>query len=95
MGWYCPPSPSSAVTCRSSCRSGSPIPMRSPLMKEAGYDGRPIVLLDPTDLPYLHNATLVTAQLLRKIGVNVQVQAMDWATLLTRRAEKKPPEEGG
>jgi len=65
------------------------------LMKEAGYDGRPIVLMDPTDLPYLHNATLVTAQLLRKIGVHVQVQAMDWATLLTRRAEKKPPEEGG
>ena len=65
------------------------------LMKEAGYDGRPIVLMDPTDLPYLHNATLVTAQLLRKIGVQVQVQAMDWATLLTRRAEKKPPEEGG
>ena len=65
------------------------------LMKEAGYDGRPIVLLDPTDLPYTHNATLVTAQLLRKIGVQVQVQAMDWATLLTRRAEKKPPEAGG
>ena len=65
------------------------------LMKEAGYDGRPIVLMDPTDLPYLHNATLVTAQLLRKIGVQVQVHAMDWATLLTRRAEKKPPEEGG
>jgi len=65
------------------------------LMKEAGYDGRPIVLMDPTDLPYTHNATLVTAQLLRKIGVHVQVQAMDWATLLTRRAEKKPPEEGG
>jgi peptide/nickel transport system substrate-binding protein len=37
----------------------------------------------------------VTAQLLRKIGVNVQVQAMDWATLISRRAEKKAPEEGG
>jgi peptide/nickel transport system substrate-binding protein len=65
------------------------------LMKESGYDGRPIVLMDPTDLPALHTATLVTAQLLRKIGVNVQVQAMDWATLISRRAEKKAPEEGG
>jgi peptide/nickel transport system substrate-binding protein len=65
------------------------------LMQEAGYDGRPIVLMDPTDIPALHTATLVTAQLLRKIGVHVQVQAMDWATLISRRAEKKAPEEGG
>jgi peptide/nickel transport system substrate-binding protein len=65
------------------------------LLQEGGYDGRPIVLMDPTDLPTLHNATLVTAQLLRKVGVNVQVQAMDWSTLTSRRAEKKAPEEGG
>ncbi|GIX47227.1 MAG: ABC transporter substrate-binding protein [Candidatus Tectimicrobiota bacterium] len=65
------------------------------LLKEAGYDGRPIVLMDPTDIPTLHNATLVTAQLLRKIGVNVDLQAMDWSTLTSRRAEKKPPEQGG
>jgi peptide/nickel transport system substrate-binding protein len=65
------------------------------LMKEAGYKGEPIVILDPTDIPILHGATLVTAQMLRKIGVNVQVQAMDWSTLTSRRAEKKPPAEGG
>ncbi len=65
------------------------------LMKEAGYDGRPIILMDPTDIPTLHNAALVTAQLLRQIDVNVKVQAMDWSTLTSRRAEKKAPEEGG
>jgi peptide/nickel transport system substrate-binding protein len=65
------------------------------LMQEAGYKGEPIILMDPTDIPVLHGATLVTAQMLRKIGVNVQVQAMDWSTLTSRRAEKKPPEEGG
>jgi peptide/nickel transport system substrate-binding protein len=65
------------------------------LLQEGGYDGRPIVLMDPTDIPALHNAALVTAQLLRKVGVNVQVQAMDWSTLTSRRAEKKAPEEGG
>ena len=43
----------------------------------------------------LHNSTLVTAQLLRQIGVNVQVQAMDWSTLTSRRAERKAPQEGG
>jgi peptide/nickel transport system substrate-binding protein len=65
------------------------------LMQEAGYKGEAIILMDPTDIPVLHGATLVTAQMLRKIGVNVQVQAMDWSTLTSRRAEKKPPAEGG
>ncbi|WP_089722070.1 ABC transporter substrate-binding protein [Candidatus Entotheonella palauensis] len=65
------------------------------LMEEAGYKGEPIILMDPTDIPVLHGASLVTAQMLRKIGVNVQVQAMDWSTLTSRRAEKKSPSEGG
>jgi peptide/nickel transport system substrate-binding protein len=65
------------------------------LMKEAGYNGEKLILMDPTDVPLLHGASLVTAQLLRKIGVNVEVQAMDWSTLTSRRAEKKPPSEGG
>ncbi len=65
------------------------------LVKESGYDGSPIVVMDPTDNQRLHGATLVTAQLLRKIGVNVEVQAMDWSTLTSRRAEKKDPKKGG
>jgi peptide/nickel transport system substrate-binding protein len=65
------------------------------LLKEAGYDGRPVVLLDPTDRPDIHAATLVTRELLTKAGVNVDLQPMDWSTLVSRRAEKKPPAEGG
>jgi peptide/nickel transport system substrate-binding protein len=65
------------------------------LLKEAGYDGRPVVLLDPTDLPHFHAATLVTRELLTKAGINVDLQPMDWSTLVSRRAEKNPPAEGG
>ncbi|MCI0525861.1 MAG: ABC transporter substrate-binding protein, partial [Nitrospira sp.] len=65
------------------------------LMQEAGYDGRSVVLMDPTDVPFLHTTTLVTRELLTQIGVKVDLQAMDWSTLVSRRAEKKPPEEGG
>ena len=65
------------------------------LMLDAGYAGETIVLMDPTDIPLLHGASLVTAQMLKKIGVNVQVQAMDWSTLTSRRVEKKAPAEGG
>ncbi len=65
------------------------------LLKESGYDGRPIVVLDPTDQPFVHQMALITAQNLRQIGANVQVRAMDWSTLLTVRASKEPPERGG
>jgi peptide/nickel transport system substrate-binding protein len=65
------------------------------LMKEAGYDGRPVVILDPTDLPVLHGASLVTRELLTQIGVTVDLQAMDWSTLVARRAKKDSPKDGG
>ena len=65
------------------------------MLKEAGYNGETIVLMHPTDTPNLNAATQVTAQLLREAGINLDVQAMDWSTLTSRRAEKKAPEEGG
>ena len=65
------------------------------LLKEAGYNGEKIVLMQPTDIPVLNNASLVTAQMLRDIGMDVEVQAMDWSTLTSRRAEQKSPADGG
>ena len=65
------------------------------LLKEAGYNGEKIILMQPTDIPVLNNASLVTAQVLRDIGMDVEVQAMDWSTLTSRRAEDKAPADGG
>ena len=65
------------------------------MLAEAGYNGETIILMHPTDIATLNAATQVTAQLLREAGINLEVQAMDWSTLTSRRAEKKAPEEGG
>jgi peptide/nickel transport system substrate-binding protein len=65
------------------------------LLKESGYDGRPVVVLDPTDSPYAHAPALVTAELLKKIGAAVDVAAMDWSTMLARRANKGAVPQGG
>jgi len=45
--------------------------------------------------PQLHGAALVTREVLTRLGVAVDLQAMDWSTLLSRRAKKEPPREGG
>lgn len=65
------------------------------LLAEAGYKGEPIVLMQPTDIAFLANATLLLAQDLRAIGVTVDVQSMDFSTLAQRRTNRKPPAEGG
>jgi peptide/nickel transport system substrate-binding protein len=63
-------------------------------MRAAGYRGEQIIILHPTDQPIQNAATLVLADSLRAGGVNVEVQAMDWATLVTRRAVREPGARG-
>lgn len=65
------------------------------LVKEAGYKGEKIVLMTATDQPIVNSQALVTQELLRKIGLNVELAASDWGTLITRRSSKEPVEKGG
>ncbi|MBR0659081.1 ABC transporter substrate-binding protein [Neoroseomonas oryzicola] len=65
------------------------------LLRESGYDGTPIVIMDPTDNPFVHAATLVLAQQMQQVGFRTDVQAMDFASMAGRRANRRPPSEGG
>jgi peptide/nickel transport system substrate-binding protein len=65
------------------------------LIRDAGYKGEKIVLLDATDQPIVHGQALVTLDALRKAGLNVELQANDWGTLITRRTSKEPVEKNG
>lgn len=65
------------------------------LLAQAGYDGAPILLMQATDLPALVPQGPVVAQQLRDGGFNVEVMAMDWASVVARRASKAPVAEGG
>ena len=61
----------------------------------AGYDGTPVVILQPTDIPALAAFSRVTAEKLRGIGMTVELQPMDWATLDARRARRGAVGDGG
>jgi peptide/nickel transport system substrate-binding protein len=65
------------------------------LLRESGYDGTPVVVLQPTDLLAIAKLPVVATQLLRQAGFKVDMQAMDWQTLLARRAKKDAPGKGG
>jgi peptide/nickel transport system substrate-binding protein len=65
------------------------------LVKESGYYGQPIVVLHPTNIPFLSAAAIVTRQRLESIGFKVILKGMDWSTSLIMRASKEPPDKGG
>ncbi|MDX2205633.1 MAG: ABC transporter substrate-binding protein [Hyphomicrobiaceae bacterium] len=65
------------------------------LLKAANYDGTPIVLMHSTDLQSLTNLAPVAKSLMEKAGFKVEMQSMDWQTLVARRAKKDPPTAGG
>ncbi|WFU12902.1 ABC transporter substrate-binding protein (plasmid) [Rhizobium sp. CB3090] len=65
------------------------------LLAEAGYKGEPVVLLHSTDLPALVNIAPVAKSLLERGGFVVDMQSMDWQTVLSRRVRKDPPAQGG
>jgi peptide/nickel transport system substrate-binding protein len=76
-------------------RNGQNIERARELFQEAGYDGRPVIVLQATNISFMNNAALLMAQWLRQAGVNVQLEPSDWGGVVTRRAVKSPPEEGG
>jgi peptide/nickel transport system substrate-binding protein len=65
------------------------------LLAESGYKGEKVVLLVPSDVTYLNAEALMAAQTMRSIGMNVDMQNMDWASIGARRAKKDAPEAGG
>jgi peptide/nickel transport system substrate-binding protein len=97
------------VTCKSLYPCGSPLATTKgwddkiesnfarakALLQEAGYDDTPVVLMQSTDIASLSNLAPVAKSLMEKVGLKVELQAMDWQTLVSRRAKKDPPNAGG
>ena len=65
------------------------------MLKDAKYDGTPVLLMRPTDLAAIAKLPLVAKQQLEAAGFKVDMQQMDWATLVARRAKKDAPDKGG
>lgn len=64
-------------------------------IRATGYKGEKVVLLSATDYPSLKASADVAADLLQKVGFNVDYQALDWGTVVQRRGKKDAPDRGG
>ena len=65
------------------------------MLAASGYDGTPVVFLHQTDTAGHNNLATVAKAQLEKIGLKVDLQPMDWQTLVSRRAKKDAPDKGG
>jgi peptide/nickel transport system substrate-binding protein len=69
---------------------GQDIAKARELFRKAGYDGRPVVILQATNVAFMNNASLLVFQWLKAVGVNAELAASDWGAVISRRAVKKP-----
>jgi peptide/nickel transport system substrate-binding protein len=65
------------------------------LIIESGYKDEKVVLIGGADVPAYNTLTMITADRLKKIGINVDLQLSDWGSVSARRAKKDPPDQGG
>ncbi|QCK88570.1 ABC transporter substrate-binding protein [Phreatobacter aquaticus] len=101
--------PAYYVLCKSLFPCGSPLAMDAgftdrlegniararALIQQAGYDGSPVVLMQSTDNPSLSNLAPVAKAIMERAGLKVDLQAMDWQTLVARRTRRDAPTAGG
>ena len=55
------------------------------LLQEAGYKGEPVRFMTTQEYKWMYDFALLTKQQLEDVGFNIDLQVMDWATLVQRR----------
>jgi peptide/nickel transport system substrate-binding protein len=65
------------------------------MLDKAGYNGERIVLLHATDHWHFNPTASVIAHSLSAAGMNIDDQAMDWATVQARRTNREQLDKGG
>jgi len=65
------------------------------LLAESGYRGEKVVLLVASDMQHTNALAMMAAATMRSIGMNVEMQTMDWASIVARRSKKDAPDAGG
>lgn len=64
-------------------------------VKAAGYNGEKVVIINPTDYSAISCQGVITGDILKQLGFNVEIQDMDFGTMLQRRTSKAPADKGG
>ena len=95
VGFFCPGTPLASTAGMEALTAPRDLDRSRRELEAAGYHGERVVLLVPTDIPSTNALAEVTADLFRRLGLNLDAQAMDWGTAVQRRTSMEPVERGG
>ncbi len=95
VGFFCPDTPMASDAGMTALTSPRNLDAAKQALAASGYAGQRTVVMQPTDFAIYNAMADVTGQLLHQIGFNVDVQSMDWATAMQRRAKPDAVEKGG
>ncbi len=95
VGLFVPGTPMASTTGVEITRGVKDLASLKPELEKAGYKGEKIVVLVATNFPVINSEGLVCVDFLKKMGFNVELAALDWGTVVQRRASQKPPSQGG
>jgi peptide/nickel transport system substrate-binding protein len=57
------------------------------LLKEAGYAGQPVRWITTKEYEYMYNSALVARQQMEEVGFKLDLQVLDWATVVQHRSK--------
>ena len=95
VGIFCPETPLATPLPAGTFGGARDLPAVARRIREAGYRGEPVALIVASDFPVHRALADVGADLMRKVGLNVDYQSVDWGTVQQRRFKKEPVDKGG
>ena len=95
VGYFCPGTPLASPAGMDALTTPRDLDRSRRELEAAGYKNEPVALLVPTDIPSTNALAEVTADLFRRLGLNLDAQTMDWGTAVQRRTSMEPPARGG
>ncbi len=95
VGFFLPGTPSATDAGMDAVRKRPSTDAIKAMLKQAGYGGERVVLMHPTDQTFYDAMSSVVAASLRRVGINLDEQSLDWGTVVQRRTSKEPLDKGG
>lgn len=95
VGYFCPGTPMASAAGMEALTGPRNLDQVKRDIAASGYQGEKVLLMAPQDIASVKALADVSADLLARIGLNVEAASMDWASSIARRFKTGTPEEGG
>lgn len=95
VGFFCPGTPYASDAGLEPLKGKRDYDQVKRDLAAAGYKGEKIVFLAPSDINVLKMQGDIAGDMLKRAGLNVDVQVMDWGSVIGRRVNKGPIDKGG